>query len=436
MHKVEVTMPKELCTLIEQQYSRKYVKADIKLEKQELDTFKSKLAESLLYEFFNQMQVSHIDIARRIIRAEQSYIAQGRDTVKSRTWETTFAEINVPSSWYSLYTLYEEEFTGTVRYQGVLLSSLITEVFYGRESRLLNTQKYNKYYIPKDNEEGLWFEDYEKKYEYLKLKDAVLPLKLRNKLNKQKLSISRRSVLQDYVLCCLKSFKVNQCKISTPNRNNYMRLVNYTFRSIDMGGKSTQTVLTELFNAMPNKSSKKVVELGLDKEQYSEIRKTHREEVLSRYKAVTIHEYLRKCSRKVEALPEWHSEHVTKWTLKDKHVFWDIDGTIADSPKDSKEGEILNGLFEDCMAKEHISIGYNLGEAVNEWLGLNCGIKKQRLPVLPLCSKAQAVVSYSLYKRFKPRSIVYVSEDIQSLIEAESAGVICYYISSFLKTAY
>ncbi len=151
--------------------------------------------------------------------------------------------------------------------------------------------------------------------------------------------------------------------------------------------------------------------------------------------------------------------------LKNKYVFWDIDGTLAPfrfnnhiaDPNGTDNAtslqEIEDGIFltrkpskhmqnvlATCNAKENIVMGHYVAEKEikdkQPWLDMYFPMIKERLLVARSTSKADTILQYCADYGINLSDVVYVDDVITFLMEAERKGIKSYHISSFLDWEY
>ena len=159
------------------------------------------------------------------------------------------------------------------------------------------------------------------------------------------------------------------------------------------------------------------------------------------------------------------TEHARIANLRDKYVFWDIDGTLAPyrfnnhvaDPDGTNNGmslkEIEDGVFlhrkpsklmqmvvSECEARENIIMGHCLVEKEitdkKIWLNRYYPTIKKRLLVYTSKSKADTIIGYCVEHGIDLQDVVYVDDVIPFLREAERKGIMSYHISSFLDWSY
>lgn len=159
------------------------------------------------------------------------------------------------------------------------------------------------------------------------------------------------------------------------------------------------------------------------------------------------------------------TEHVSVENLRDKYVFWDIDGTLAPyrfndhvaDPDGTNNGmslkEIEDGVFlyrkpskhmqrvvSKSEAKENIIMGHCLveKEIIDKeiWLNRYYPTIKKRMLVYTSESKADTILDYCAEHGIDLQDVVYIDDVIPFLREAEQKGVKSYHISSFLDWDY
>lgn len=152
---------------------------------------------------------------------------------------------------------------------------------------------------------------------------------------------------------------------------------------------------------------------------------------------------------------------ITKEILKDKYVFWDIDGTLAayrfnnhvSDPKGTNNGmsleEIEQGIFlerkpsllmqqviKECNVRKNIIMGHcqNQKEMDDKqiWLDKYYPVISERLLVFEDTSKATCIIEYCQKKEIDLKEVIYVDDVIKFLREAERKGIESWHISSFL----
>lgn len=151
--------------------------------------------------------------------------------------------------------------------------------------------------------------------------------------------------------------------------------------------------------------------------------------------------------------------------LKNKYVFWDIDGTLAPyrfndhvgdpdgtnngmSLKEIEEGVFLTrkpskhmqNVLNTCKAKKHIVMGHcqvkKEMEDKQPWLDKYYPMIKEKLLVYEDISKAETILQYCKDNEIDLSEVVYVDDVIPFLREAERKGIRSYHISSFLDWDY
>lgn len=156
---------------------------------------------------------------------------------------------------------------------------------------------------------------------------------------------------------------------------------------------------------------------------------------------------------------------ITKKELKDKYVFWDIDGTLAPyrfnghtgDPDGTNNGMSLNeieaGVFllrapsrhmqdviKSCDAKEHIIMGHcQVEKEMHDkqiWLDTHYPMIKERLLVYENKSKADTILEYCQKRNINLSDVIFVDDVIRFLQEAERKGIKSFHISSFLDWNY
>lgn len=151
--------------------------------------------------------------------------------------------------------------------------------------------------------------------------------------------------------------------------------------------------------------------------------------------------------------------------LKNKYIFWDIDGTLAPyrfnghiaDPDGTNNGmslkEIEDGIFllrkpskhmqdviTTCGAKKNIVMGHCQVEKEKMdkqvWLDKYYPMIKERLFVPEDKSKADAILSYCEERNINLKDVVFVDDVIPFLREAERKGILSYHVSSFMDWNY
>ena len=151
--------------------------------------------------------------------------------------------------------------------------------------------------------------------------------------------------------------------------------------------------------------------------------------------------------------------------LRNKYVFWDIDGTLAPyrfnghvaDPDGTNNGmslkEIEEGVFllrapsqhmqkvvTTCLAKQHIVMGHcqvDKEKMQKEiWLNTHYPMITERLLVYEDNSKANTILNYCKEHNIDLKDVVFVDDVIPFLREAERKGIKSYHISSFLDWDY
>lgn len=147
--------------------------------------------------------------------------------------------------------------------------------------------------------------------------------------------------------------------------------------------------------------------------------------------------------------------------LKDKYIFWDIDGTLAayrfnghvSDPEGTDNGmslkEIEDGVFlkrkpschmqmvlSTCGAKQNIVMGHcQVQKEMDDkqlWLDKYYPSITERLLVSEDKSKADTILQYCKDHDISLQDVVFVDDTIPFLREAERKGIISFHISSFL----
>lgn len=159
------------------------------------------------------------------------------------------------------------------------------------------------------------------------------------------------------------------------------------------------------------------------------------------------------------------TEHARMVNLRDKYVFWDIDGTLAPyrfnnhiaDPDGTNNGmslkEIEDGVFlhrkpskhmqrvvSECEARENIIMGHcQVQKEIQDkqiWLDKYYPMIEERLLVYEDKSKADTIIGYCVEHGIDLQDVVYVDDVIPFLREAERKGIMSYHISSFLDWSY
>ena len=162
---------------------------------------------------------------------------------------------------------------------------------------------------------------------------------------------------------------------------------------------------------------------------------------------------------------EIYNGSITKEILKDKYIFWDIDGVLAPyrfnghvgDPTGTKNGmsleEIEDGCFlhrkpikkmqriiENCESKENIIMGHcQVQKEMDDkqiWLDKYYPSIKERLLVFENIPKYQAILSYCELNKISISKVIFVDDTLSILREAEKYGINCWHISSFIDLDY
>lgn len=157
--------------------------------------------------------------------------------------------------------------------------------------------------------------------------------------------------------------------------------------------------------------------------------------------------------------------NVQKKDLKDKYIFWDIDGTLAPyrfndhvaDPEGTNNGMSLKEIDEHvflhrapskhmqnvlnmCEAKQHIIMGHCQVKREMEdkqiWLDKHFPIIRERLLVYEDQPKADTILQYCKKHNINLNDVVYVDDVIPFLREAEQKRIRSFHISSFLDWEY
>jgi FMN phosphatase YigB (HAD superfamily) len=152
---------------------------------------------------------------------------------------------------------------------------------------------------------------------------------------------------------------------------------------------------------------------------------------------------------------------ITKEDLKNRYVFWDIDGTLAayrvnnhlacpdDTVNLASLTEINDGIFlsrkpsklmqrvvNTCGAKRQIIMGHCISQKEIEdkhiWLNKYYPTIKERLLVSVNNSKADTIIKYCKENNISLSDVVFVDDVLSYLKEAEKKGIKSWHISSFL----
>lgn len=152
---------------------------------------------------------------------------------------------------------------------------------------------------------------------------------------------------------------------------------------------------------------------------------------------------------------------ISKDNLKDKYVFFDIDGTLAayrfndhvSDPLGTSNGmsilEIEAGIFFkrkpsllmqkvllENEAKENIALSYCLNEKErsdkNLWLDKYYPMIKKRFLIDLDKNKARTILDYCHDNNILLKDVIFVDDVLDYLKEAERLGIKSYHISSFL----
>ena len=152
---------------------------------------------------------------------------------------------------------------------------------------------------------------------------------------------------------------------------------------------------------------------------------------------------------------------ISKDDLKDKYVFFDIDGTLAayrfndhvSDPLGTSNGmsilEIEDGIFFkrkpsllmqkvllENEAKENIALSYCLNEKErsdkNLWLDKYYPMIRKRFLIDLDKNKARTILDYCHDNNILLKNVIFVDDVLDYLKEAERLGIKSYHISSFL----
>lgn len=154
-----------------------------------------------------------------------------------------------------------------------------------------------------------------------------------------------------------------------------------------------------------------------------------------------------------------------KSVTKNKIIFWDVDGTLAEyrfnnhlgDPEGTDNGmsmaEILDGVFlnrkpskhmqnvvNTSEAKEHIVLGHTMCEKEtldkHIWLDRYYPQIEKRLFIGIEESKADTILEYTKAHNIDINQVIFVDDIIRIAREAERKGITSYHISSFLDWEY
>lgn len=160
-----------------------------------------------------------------------------------------------------------------------------------------------------------------------------------------------------------------------------------------------------------------------------------------------------------------YNGNVLQKDLKDKIIFWDIDGTLAPyrfnnhlgDPDGSDNGmslkeidehiflerqpsKFMQKVIKTCLAKKHIIMGHcqNRQEMSDKevWLAEHFPIINEVFLLLQTTSKADTILNYCKENNIDLQDIVFVDDSLTILREAERKGITSYHISSFLDWDY
>lgn len=155
----------------------------------------------------------------------------------------------------------------------------------------------------------------------------------------------------------------------------------------------------------------------------------------------------------------------TKNDLKNKYVFWDIDGTLAPyrfnghlaDPDGTNNGMSLKEIEEHvfllrkpsrhmqkvvatCGARQNIIMGHcQVQQEMDEkqmWLDTHEPFITDRLLTFENVPKADTILQYCKEHNIDLKDVVFVDDVIPFLREAERKGIKSYHISSFLDWDY
>lgn len=152
---------------------------------------------------------------------------------------------------------------------------------------------------------------------------------------------------------------------------------------------------------------------------------------------------------------------ISRETLRDKAVFWDIDGTLAPyrfnnhitaedndnngmSIKEIEEGIFLNrkpsrlmqNILNDTSIARNVVMGHCINNKEitdkNKWLDIYYPIIQDRIFVDYRVSKADSIIEYCNKNSIDLKDVIFVDDIIKYLREAEKKGIEAWHISSFL----
>lgn len=157
----------------------------------------------------------------------------------------------------------------------------------------------------------------------------------------------------------------------------------------------------------------------------------------------------------------------TRKDLKNRYVFWDIDGTLAPyrfnnhvaDPNGTENGmsieeinqhvfllressQHMKNIMYSCHAKRNIIIGHCQlpleKKDKQKWIGRHFPIIRPQDQLLTSedISKADSIIEYCTMHQIDLKDAVYVDDVIPFLREAERKGITSYHISSFLDWDY
>ncbi len=156
---------------------------------------------------------------------------------------------------------------------------------------------------------------------------------------------------------------------------------------------------------------------------------------------------------------------IKKEELKDKYVFWDIDGTLApfrfrghlSDPLGTEHGmslvEIEEGCFferqpskfmqdvlKSCGAKEHLVLGHcHADKEISDkqkWLDIHFPYIKRRFLVADEVLKHEVILDFCKKNDIDVKDTVFIDDTLGILKKAERNGIKSFHISSFLDWNY
>lgn len=130
--------------------------------------------------------------------------------------------------------------------------------------------------------------------------------------------------------------------------------------------------------------------------------------------------------------------------LRNKYIFWDIDGTLAEyrfnghvsDPEGTDNGMHMQMVLSTCGAKQNIVMGHcQVQKEMDDkqlWLDKYYPSITERLLVSEDKSKADTILQYCKDHDISLQDVVFVDDTIPFLREAERKGIKSFHISSFL----